>query len=134
MLNKVFMAADTPQGSFDSSMAAILNKSSEEEAGMYLVCLYEGEDLQWPFTVVSQRAIPKPLAYYDDASDCEGGWQEYRNKCLCVLLQASGDGHVILPSQLTGICSLAKVTFDVGWEYGPCCLLFKRGDPLVLYL
>ena len=129
MLNKVFVGADTPQGSFDSGMAAILNKSSEEEAGMYLVHLYEGEDLQWPFKVVSQRAIPIPLAYHDNASDCEGGWWEYCNKCLYVLLQMSGDGCVILLSKLTGIHSLAKVTFDVRWEYGPCCLLFKRGDP-----
>ena len=73
MLNKVFIAADTPQGSFDSDMAAILDKSSEEEAGMYLVHLYEGEDLQWPFKVVSQRAISIPLAYHDNASDHEGG-------------------------------------------------------------
>ena len=52
MLNKVFVAADTPQGSFDSGMASILEKSSEEEAGMYLIHLYSGEDLQWPFKVV----------------------------------------------------------------------------------
>ena len=129
MLNKVFIAADTPQGSFDSSMAAILDKSSEEEAGMYLVHLYEGEDLQWPFKVVGQRAIPIPLAYHDNISGCGDGWWEYCNKCLYILLQTSGDGRVILPSQLTGIHSLAKVTFDVRWEYGPCCLLFKRGHP-----
>ena len=46
MLNKIFVAADTPRGSFDSGMAAILDKSLEEVAGMYLVCLYGGEDLQ----------------------------------------------------------------------------------------
>ena len=45
MLNKVFVAADTPWGSFDSGMAAMLEKSSEEEAGMYLIHLYSGEDL-----------------------------------------------------------------------------------------
>ena len=129
MLNKVFIAADTPQGSFDSDMAAILDKSSEEEAGMYLVCLYEVEDLQWLFKVVGQRAVPIPLAYHDDASYCEGGWWEYHNKCLHILLQMSGDGCVILSSQLTGIRSLARPTFDMRWEYGPCCLLFKRGDP-----
>ena len=42
MLNKIFVAADTPQGSFDSGMAALLDKSSEGEMGMYLVCLYSG--------------------------------------------------------------------------------------------
>ena len=45
------------------------------------------------------------------------------------MLQTSGYGHVILLSQLTGICSLARATFEVRWEYGPCCLLLKRGDP-----
>ena len=128
MLNKVFVAADTPQGSFDSSIAAILDKSSEE-AGMYFICLYDGEDLQWPFKVVGQRAIPIPLAYHNDASGYEGGWWEYHSKCFHVLLQMSGGDHVILPSQLTGICSLAKVVFNMRWEYGLCCLLFKRGNP-----
>ena len=109
-------------------MATILDKSSAE-AGMYLVCLYNGEDLQSPFKVVGQRAIPIPLAYHDDASGYEGGWWEYCSKCFYVLLQMSGGDHVILPSQLTGICSLAKVVFEMRWEYGPCCLLFKRGDP-----
>ena len=129
MLNKVFVAADTPQGSFDSGMAAILEKSSEEEAGMYLICLYSGEDLQWPFKVVGQRAISIPLAYHDDASGYEGGWWEYHSKCFCILLQMSGGGHVILPSQLTGIPSLAKAVFEMKQEYGPCCLLFKSGEP-----
>ena len=129
MLNKVFLAADTPQGSFDSGMAAILDKSSEEEAGMYLIHLYDGEDTQWPFKVFGQRAIPIPLAYHDDASGCEGEWWEYHSKCFHVLLQMSGGDHVILLSQLTGIHSLAKVAFKMSWEYGPCCLLFKRGDP-----
>ena len=110
-------------------MAAILEKSSEEEAGMYLICLHDGEDLQWPFKVVGQRAIPIPLAYHDDASGYEGGWREYCSKCFHVLLQMSGGDHVILPSQLTGICSLAKAVFEMRREYGPCCLLFKRGDP-----
>ena len=128
MLNKVFVAADTLWGSFDSGMAAILDKSSEE-AGMYLIHLYNGEDLQWPFKVVGQKAIPIPLAYHDDVSGYEGGWQEYCSKCFCVLLQMSGGDHVILPSQLTGIHSLAKATFKTRWEYGPCCLLFKSGYP-----
>ena len=129
MLNKVFVAADTPQGSFDSGMAAILEKSSKEEVGMYLICLYSGEDLQWPFKVFGQRAISIPLAYHDDASGYEGGWWEYHSKCFCILLQMSGGGHVILPSQLTGIPSLAKAVFEMKWEYGPHCLLFKSGKP-----
>ena len=41
----------------------------------------------------------------------------------------SGGGHVILPSQLTGIPSLAKAVFETKQEYGPCCLLFKSGKP-----
>ena len=110
-------------------MAAILEKSSEEEAGMYIICLYSEEDLQWPFKVVGQRAISIPLAYHDDASGYEGGWWEYHSKCFCILLQMSGGGHFILPSQLTGICSLAKAVFEMRWEYGPCCLLFKSGKP-----
>ena len=101
MLNKVFVAADTPRGSFDSGMATMLEKSSEEEVGMDLICLYSGEDLQWSFKVVGHRTISLPLAYHDDASGYEGGWQEYHNKCFHILLQMSGGDHVILPSQLT---------------------------------
>ena len=59
-------------------MATILNRSSKEEEGMYLIHLYEGEDLQWPFRVSSQKAIAIPLAYhdvpYDDPSSPEGSW------------------------------------------------------------
>ena len=51
MLSKVFVAADTPRGTFSSGMAAILDKSSKRVEGMYLIHLYEGEDLQWPFRV-----------------------------------------------------------------------------------
>ena len=129
MLNKVFIAADTHQGSFDSGMAAILEKSFEEEAGMYFIHLYSGEDLQWHFKVVGQRAISIPLAYHNDASGYEGWWWEYCSKCFCILLQMSGGGHVILPSQLAGIHSLAKAVFKMRWEYGSCCLLFKSGKP-----
>ena len=110
-------------------MAAMLEKSSEEEVGLYLICLYSGEDLQWPFKVVGQRAISIPLAYHDDASGYEDGWWEYHGKCFHIFLQMSGDDHVILPSQLTGLCSLAKAVFEMRWEYGPCCLLFKSGNP-----
>ena len=78
MLSKVFIAADTPRGTFSSGMATILDKSSEREEGMYLICLYKGEDLQWPFRVSGQKAIAIPLAYhdviYDDLSSTEGGW------------------------------------------------------------
>ena len=112
MLNKVFVATDTPLGSFDSSMAAILEKSSEEEAGIYLVHLYSGEDLQWLFKVVGQRAISIPLAYHNNASGYEGGQQEYHSRYFHILLQNSGGGHVILPSQLTGIPSLSKAVFE----------------------
>ena len=45
MLSKVFIAADTPRGTFSSSMATILDRSSEDEEGMCLICLYKGEDL-----------------------------------------------------------------------------------------
>ena len=110
-------------------MAAIVEKSSDEEVGMYLIHLFSGEDPQWPFKVVGQRAISIPLAYHDDVSGFEGGWQEYRSKFFCVLLQMSGSSHVILPSQLTGIPSSAKAVFKTRQEYGPCCLLFKSGEP-----
>ena len=46
MLNQIFVAAGTLQGSFDSGMAAMLEKSSEEEPGMYLIHLCHGETLQ----------------------------------------------------------------------------------------
>ena len=61
MLSKVFVAADTPRGKFSSGMATILDRSSKEE-GMYLICIYKGEVLQWPFRVSSQKAIAIPLA------------------------------------------------------------------------
>ena len=110
-------------------MVTLSEKFSEEEIGMYLIHLYSGEDLQWPFKVVGQRAISIPLVYHDDASGYEGGWWEYCSKCFCILLQMSGGGHVILPSQLTGIPSLAKAVFEIKQEYGPCCLLFRSGEP-----
>ena len=69
MLSKVFIAADTPRGTFLSGMATILDRSSEEEEGMYLIHLYKGEDLQWPFRVSSQKAIAIPLAYHDVTYD-----------------------------------------------------------------
>ena len=50
-------------------MATILDRSSEEEEGMYLICLYEGEDLKWPFRVSGQKAITIPLAYHDVTYD-----------------------------------------------------------------
>ena len=37
--------------------------------------------------------------------------------------------QVILPSQLTGMSSLAKAVFETKWEYGQCCLLFRMGEP-----
>ena len=37
--------------------------------------------------------------------------------------------HVILPSQLRGISSLAKAIFKTKWEYGQCCLLFRMAEP-----
>ena len=78
MLSKVFIAADMPGGTFSSSMAAILDRSSEEEEGMYLIHLCEGEDLQWPFRVSSQKAIAIPLVHhdvtYDDLSSTKGSW------------------------------------------------------------
>ena len=114
ILSKVFVAADTPRGTFSSGMATILDRSSEEE-GMYLICLYEGEDLQWPFRVSSQKAIAIPLTYhdvtYDDPSSPEGSWQKYHSRCFCVLLQVSKDDAVILPNQLTGIPNLVKAEF-----------------------
>ena len=49
-------------------MATILDRSSKEE-GMCLIHLYEGEDLQWPFRVSSQKAITIPLPYHDITYD-----------------------------------------------------------------
>ena len=133
MLSKVFIAADTPRGTFSSGMAAILDRSSKEEEGMYLICLYEGEDLQWPFRVSSQKAIAIPLAYhdvtYDDPLSLEGGWQKYHSRCFHVLLQVSKDDAIILPSQLTGIPNLVKAEFKTRCQYGSCCMLFRSGEP-----
>ena len=131
MLSKVFLAVDTPRGTFLSGMATILDRSSEEEEGMYLIYLYKGEDLQWPFRVSSQKAIAIPLAYhgvtYDDSS--EGGWQKYHSRCFHILLQVSKDDAVILPSQLTGIPYLVKAEFKTRWQYGSCCMLFRSSEP-----
>ena len=38
-------------------------------------------------------------------------------------------GHVILPSQLTGISGLAQAVFKAEWEYGQVCMLFRMGGP-----
>ena len=94
-------------------MATMLDKSSEEVPGMYLICLYHGETLQWPFKVTGQRAIPLPIAYHDDTSSYEDGWWEYHSKCFHLLLLVPESGHAILPSQLTGISGLAQVVFEV---------------------
>ena len=85
--------------------------------------------MQWPFKVIGQRAIPLPIAYHDETSHYEDGWQEYHSKCFHLLLLVPESGHAILPSQLTGKSSLAQVVFEVKQEYGYCCLLFKMGDP-----
>ena len=133
MLSKVFIAADTPRGTFSSSMAAILDRSSQEEEGMYLICLYEGEDLQWPFRVSGKKAITIPLTYhdvtYDDPSSPIGGWQKYHSRCFCILLQLSKDDAVILPSQVTGIPYLIKAEFKTMHQYGLRCMLFRSGEP-----
>ena len=100
MLSRVFVAADTPHGTFQSSLAAMVDKSEEEEPGMYLVHLFHGESLQWPFRVTGHRAIPLPIAYHDGL-DHEDGWWEYCNKCFCILSMVPESGHVILQSQLT---------------------------------
>ena len=90
----------------------MLDKSSEEVLGMYIIHLYCGETLQWPFKVTGQGAISLPIAY-DDTSDYEDGWWEYHSKYFCLLLLVPESGHAILPSQLTGISSLAQVVFEV---------------------
>ena len=133
MLSKDFIEADTPRGTFLSGMATILDRSSKEEEGMYLIHLYEGEDLQWPFRVSSQKAIAIPLAYHDvtyvDLSSLKGGWQKYHSRCFHILLQVSKDDAVILPSQLTGIPNLVKAEFKTRCQYGSCCMLFRSGEP-----
>ena len=131
MLSKVFVAADTPRGTFLSGMAAILDRSKEEEEGMYLICLYKGEDLQWPFRVSSQKAIAISLAYHDVTYDdpSEGGWQKYHSRCFHVLFQVSREDAIILPSQLTGIPYLVKAEFKTRHQYGLCCMLFRSGEP-----
>ena len=134
MLNKVFVAAGTPQGSFDSGMAVMLDKSSEEVLGMYLVCLYHGETLQWHFKVTGQRATPLPTAYHNDISCYEDGRREYCSKCFCLLLLIPESGHAILPSQLTGISSLAQVVFEANKSMGSvaCCLRWVTPPVLCL--
>ena len=128
MLSKVFVAVDTPHGTFQSSLATMMDISKEEEPGMYLICLFCGESLQWPFRVTGSRAIPVPIAYHDGL-DHEDGWWEYHNKCFHILLTVPESGHVILPSQLTGISGLTQVVFKAEWEYGQCCMLFRMGKP-----
>ena len=128
MLSKVFMAADTSYGTFQSSMATMVDKTEEEESGMYLIWLYHGESLQWPFRVTGTRAIPLPIACHDGL-DHEDGWWQHHNKCFHILLTVPKNGHVILPSQLTGISGLTQTVFKVEQEYGQCCMLFRIGEP-----
>ena len=50
MLNKIFVAADTPQGSFDSGMATLLDKSSEGEAWACTLYVFTVERLKLKLT------------------------------------------------------------------------------------
>ena len=88
-----------------------------------------GKIYSGPSKLLDRELFPIPLAYHNDVSGFEGGWQEYHSKYFHVLLQMSGSSHVILPSWLTGMPSLAKAVFKMRWEYGPCFLLFKSGKP-----
>ena len=108
-------------------MATILDRSSSKEQGMCLIHLYEGEDLQWPFRVSSQKAVAIPLAYHDITYDdlSEGSWQKYHSRCFHILLQVSREDAIILPSQLTGIPYLVKAEFKTRHQYGSCCMLFE---------
>ena len=65
MLSKVFAAADTPCGTFQSSLATIVDKSGEEEAAMYLVMSFLWRNSTMAFRVTGQRAIPLPIAYHN---------------------------------------------------------------------
>ena len=38
-------------------------------------------------------------------------------------------GHVILPSELTGVSGLTQTVFKAEREYGQCCMLFRMGEP-----
>ena len=128
MLSKVFIAGDASHGSFQSGLAALVDKTEDEDAGMYLICLYSGESLQWLFRVSSSRAIPVPVAYYDGSSH-EDGWWQYHTKCFCSLLIVPESGHVILPSELTGVSGLTQMVFKAEREYGWLCMSFRMGDP-----
>ena len=55
-------------------MAVLQQSSSVGDVSLYLVRLYSGEDLQWPFKVFGQKATPVALAYHDEATDYEGLW------------------------------------------------------------
>ena len=83
MLNKIFMPTGTSLGTFDSGMATIVEHSSEDEASLFLLAIYEGEDLQWPFKIITQQATPQPIAYCGDGPvDDSRGWQTYHDKCF----------------------------------------------------
>ena len=45
------------------------------------------------------------------------------------LLQMSKADAVILPNQLTGIPNLVRAEFKTRHQYGPCCMLFRSGEP-----
>ena len=43
------------------------------------------------------------------------------------LLIVPESGHVILPSELTGVSCLTERVFKAEREYGQCCMLFRMG-------
>ena len=127
MLSKVFVAADTPMEHSKvaqppwwinlrkKSQACTLSTSSMEK-------LYNG------LLGLLVTGHTSTIAYHDGL-DHENRWQEYCNKCFCMLLMVPKSGHVILPSQLTGISGLTQAVFKAEQEYGQCCMLFRMGKP-----
>ena len=128
MLSKVFMAGDAPQGSFNNGLAILRSKMEDDQPGMFLIWIYKGETLQWPFRVTSSRAVSLPIVYHDGMSYSDG-WQPYHSKCFCSLLIVPESGDVILPNELTSLPHYMQVVFKVEREYGPCCMLFKMAQP-----
>ena len=113
---------------FKDGMAVLISKLSSKSPGMYLVQLHHGENLQWLFRSSTSRAVPVPIACHDGL-EYKDGWWPYHSNCLRSLLVVPENGDIILPAELTRLPHYVTVVFQAEREHGPCCMLFKMGQP-----
>ena len=99
---------------------------------MFLVKLYTGKTLQWPFKVAGRTATPLLIVCYDAVTYTDPWWYycEYSFKRLLVV----PDKNVaILPIELTKLPLFMTVGFNIVREYQGSCLSFRLGTPSQLY-